>query len=814
MVLRHRDCKMASEQPVKKKLRRADESEATDEPDFIHNLAETGMRTDLSALHLSLPSHISDEVTLNTVNIQRHGVNKAVFRTDNSGGESDRIEDSEILMCSRVENNEVDILGDKNDEKSRLYSNSSTNISIYDSCKTESESINTSIQPAPDIVSSGFVKSSPASNSSLVKTTITTNHSSLSKESKFSCIVIDSCVVQSSDLQNNCIDNQMIVEDFTSQLAQNDLSSDDGNMNTDSFQSYLVTQCLCGVPETVLCKPFEGQKITDKNGTRVAALNEWPVSNILQFLSNLQLLFDVYLKQNNKGYICSRIAEICDALVQNEQGLVEQIISLCDANNKYVNYLSARVLSSFLIIAKTSVNNEWLETLVNYISVENLDFIKVNFALEVIKRVVEWKDFEIHNLDASSNSGGSTESTQARINCTMLPYTDPESFDTSSIKGLIIKSLESKWPELIGKVQNLISQNSSIQSQTCILTFLALWESTISVKANLSVIDTKPFYAQLENFVSLLNSSLPPIIWKQLLSLYNEVLCYGSTLALQDMLPEDTCQLAHLIVRHVKDFRLLDSLPYRRSDGYTVNSFVGTIVSTQATQTTIDKTLLQKMVLLVLKSVAVTIKETRSDSSDSSVGSDDYDFYQDMQLIERSIRDVLKKVDVFIKNSLDFHPETPFSKVLVHLFSDQDDYLIEAMVCTLDITVGISYHNAVFPDLISMLNPIHSFIEFLKIVSHDPDVLLDYLVSNETCFLLYLLRFLKYVRRNWSKFVNSCYEGGTSRVNELDNTMTVLIRLKIQISRLVSKQLFPYNINPVLKLLGSCESLYEGNEYS
>ncbi|GJQ77805.1 lin [Trypoxylus dichotomus] len=454
---------------------------------------------------------------------------------------------------------------------------------------------------------------------------------------------------------------------------------------------------------------------------------------------------------------------------------------------------------------------------------DNLDLFQ-NYLIKqclcaISERTLQWKDVEIHVLEESQScrDGASTSSSEhtERSTCTTVTYSDSDSYDTSAIKGLIIKGLESKWPELINRIQYLISHNDCVESQTCILTFLALWESTISVKANLSVIDTKPFYTHLEVFVGLLHNALPPIIWKQLLSLFNEVLCYGSTLALQDMLPDDTCQLAHLVVRYVKDFRLLDCLPFRRNEGLTVHSFVGTIASSQATQTNIDKTLLQKLVLLVLKSVAITIKETRSDSSDSSVGSDDFDFYQDMQLIERSIRDVLKKVDVFIKNSLDFHPETPFSKVLIHLFSDQDDYMIESMVCTLDITVGISYRNAVFPDLISMLNPVFSFIEFLRIVSHDSDILLDYLINNETCFLLYLLRFLKYVRRNWSKFVNSCCDSSaTTRDNELDNTMTVLIRLKMQINRLVAGNLFPYNINPVLRLLEVCEGLYEGNEYS
>lgn len=592
--------------------------------------------------------------------------------------------------------------------------------------------------------------------------------------------------------------------------------AEDGAAKLDSFHRCLVRQCLCEVSENVLRKTFEGHQVTDANGPRTATLFEWPPGKILQFLSNLQLLFDVYLRQSDRGKACARIAGICDTLVRNEHCLVEQVISLCDMQNKYVNYLSARVLSSFFVIAKTQVNNEWLETVVRFLTAE--DYAKMSFALEVIKRVVEWKDVEVHVLEESQvvdMAGTSSQTVEEEITCTTVQFVDSESYDTSAIKSLIINSLQLRWPDLIQKIQHLISHNDTVQSQTCILTFLALWESMISVKANLSVIDTKPFYAHLETFVGLLHStSLPPLIWKQLLSLFNEVLCYGSTLALQDMLPDDTCRVAHLVVRYVKDFRLLDSLPYRRSDGFTVNSFVGTVPSTQPLQSNADRTLLQKMVLLVLKSVAVTIKETRSDSSDSSVSSDDNDFNQDMQLIERSIRDVLKKVDVFIKNSLDFHPETAFSKVLVHLFSDQDDYMIEAMVCTLDITVGISYHNAVYPDLLVMLNPVHSFIEFLKIVSHDSGVLLDYLVSNETCFLLYLLRFLKYIRKNWQKFVHSCYEGSAARTNDLDNTMTVLIRLKMQISRLVDKQLFPYNINPVLRLLRSCESLYEGNEYS
>ncbi|XP_066254288.1 protein lines [Euwallacea similis] len=719
MVLRQRETTMSSDQPVKKKPKRGNSSDA-DETDFIHSLHDSEVQSDLQALHLSLSPDVNeDEITLNSVNLEYNGKN--------------------FLVASDSELEKSVSESEQSEPRSELTSSASI----------QSDSF--SIPPAPNI---------------------------------------------NSDLRN---------EPGSSESPA--ISTGDSTLN--EFQQSLIRQCLCGVSETILCQPL--QQLPRVLGNESIILLEWDDSKVLQFLSNLQLLFDVFLKQNNKGFICSKVIANCEMIIYNRYNLIEQIISLCETRNKFVHYLAARVLSSFLITAKTNINNEWLETMIGFLTSESLNYPKMNFSLEVIKRVVEWKDIEIHVLEDTDSQEAPSN---VNANCETVPFRDAESFDTSAIKGLIIKSLESKWPDLIAKIQNMILNNSSIEIQTCSLTFLMLWERIISVKANLSVIDIKPFYAHLETFVALLNNNLPAIIWKQLLSLFNEVLCYGSTLALQDMVPDDTCQLAHLIVRYVKDYRLLDSLPYRTEPGSTVNSFVGTIPSIEASQSNVDRTLLQQMVLLVLKAVAVTVKETRSDSSDSSVGSDDFDFYQDMQLIERSIRDVLKKVDAFVKNASDFHPETPLCNTMVHLFSDQDNYLIESMVSTLDISVGISYRNAVFPDLAVLLNPIHSFIEFLKIVSHDSDVLLDYLVGSETCFLLYLLRFLKYTRRNWAKFVSSCGEGNTSRSNELDDTMAVLIRLKMQINRLVSRDLFPYNINPILRLLTMCENLYDGNEYS
>lgn len=116
-------------------------------------------------------------------------------------------------------------------------------------------------------------------------------------------------------------------------LEQTAVSYDDASF--DIFQDYLIKQCLCAITDATLRKPFEGPQVTETNGiTRPASLSEWPSKRILEFLSKLQLLFDVYLKQNNRGFICSRIVHVCDQIIRNECNLIEQIISLCDLGDR------------------------------------------------------------------------------------------------------------------------------------------------------------------------------------------------------------------------------------------------------------------------------------------------------------------------------------------------------------------------------------------------------------------------------------------------------------------------------------------------
>lgn len=713
-------------------------------------------------------------------------------------------------------------------------------------------------------------------NNNLASSSNTSTNSSSGNSSKGS---------SSSPSTSSFSSTTSIDETANSNGNDSDVSVHEHNESTEWLEALQTRQCLCGISETTARRPFLRYL---QHTAELEPLDEWSSETVLKFLSSLQTFFDIYLKQNRRGNICSKSMELCESLISGSGGgIVDDVLQLCNkrlqqphADTKFVLHLSSRVISYYLIIVKDDMDHKWLKKIVdNLFMFESLNEIairKINFSLDIIKCIIEFKDMDEHPLDQddaeeedeyvpppslalppiennyfaqqyfNSDAAGPSTATPRLLfgdvvdssaaphhvknlpdDCHFVTLTDSESFDTTEIKRETIKILENKWPALVQTMSKLIANHRSVYADTCALTFLELWENIISVKTNLSVVETQPFHAQLDKFETLLCTHLPPIVYKQILALFNEALCYGSTLALQDLLPDETCSLAHQIVRHVKDFRILDFLPRQRLDNvggfggetckqieYETNNFT-TIKWPPQPQAplTFDRTLLQKMTLLVLKAVAVTVKEIRSDSSDSSIDSADYDAFQDMLLIERSIRDVMKKLETFIKNTMEFHPETHLSKILIHLFSDQDDYLVEAMVCTLDVTAGISFRNNAFPELVAMLNPVYTFLEFLKMISNSSDLLLDLLVSNETCFLLYLLRFLKYIRINWAGFVQSC-QSVTFGNNCLDDTMSVLIRLRLQISRLVAKSLFPYDISPILRLLESCESLYEGNELS
>lgn len=548
------------------------------------------------------------------------------------------------------------------------------------------------------------------------------------------------------------------------------------------LQEHLLQNCLCALPEDTLQTLFWWFHSTDDLWSDVTV--DWNRDRVLMLVTCVQLICELTIKQYGQGRVCPRLAEIRDALTQTETKVIDFLIELADYPDSFVLFAASRALTSFFAIMDAQVDQRGLEKLTDILE-EGARPCKMSFSLEILKRLRKWSRFDRHPLEDSPPE-------DKRSPPTCHPLSVPrEEFSCAEVKCLCIKSLVPKWPSIVTRFDNLIRTDCK-RYQSSVIAFLNLWQAIVAVKSNISPVELEPFKINLNCYVSLLSSNTPAIVWKPILDLFNEFLCYGTTLALQEELDEKACELAHVIVRGVKDRQLLNAVPYKESsDGFGGSGNEG------------DKVLLMKVVLLILKAVAVTVKETRYDSSsDSSVGSEVEDADADMAVIERSIRDVIKKLDNFIKAHVYFHPEARLAEWLVQLCTDQDDYLVESMVCCLDVAVGLCYRNNALPDLRRDLNPSVTFLQFLQVVAFDWKPLLDLLTSNETCFLLYLMRVLKYILRYFDEFLYTCGE------RKIRDVRSFLNGLKRSIERFVSMNWITYNITPVVRLLVKCEELF------
>ncbi|XP_061669410.1 protein Lines homolog 1 isoform X2 [Syngnathoides biaculeatus] len=178
--------------------------------------------------------------------------------------------------------------------------------------------------------------------------------------------------------------------------------------------------------------------------------------------------------------------------------------------------------------------------------------------------------------------------------------------------------------------------------------------------------------------------------------------------------------------------------------------------------------------------------------------------------------------------------------VLPLLFGEQDDDMMEAAKAALLIFLRLRDDSApVGTACVAGCNPHCHFLFLLDGVSADHRILLDFLISTETCFLDYLVRYLRYLRTDPRGFTASCRrldaggrsasvsgvrlvdyddsdeeasgtspdrersrsEAATSSGDALGRALACLVRLHRLLARLRDKKLFPYKADSLLKLL-------------
>jgi len=619
----------------------------------------------------------------------------------------------------------------------------------------------------------------------------------------------------------------------------------------ESIETCFIQGCLCPVQDDELETYIQLCQLKLPTKASIAAgtykLNQERIYTLL-FLSFITWTGDTFHRQLTRGEVCCGIKKALHLLLQRQgsETALQKTVNLLKVKDNNVVYSASQALITILplchcgqdisipaseavlrrmvhdlVASSPSPTSSSLLDLMAPGEVASLDLTPPPQAPPSPPPTVPNEDLGYQSwimvvfsglLRHGGDGGGGDgdESQDGNPLCVSIPVEEELLCQETQIKCLVIRNIEPYWSQITTNLHNYLRQMGSSSTsptsppaQLYLCEGFKVWKFLISVKANLSFVDSRCFTAHLPSSLPLLHATTPGPVWRAVLDTVSECLCYGSTLGLQTVAPEEPCQLAHNLIRLVRFNSFLSRVPHKASTG-----FGGSAGSGDSAE--YDKGLVQKIVLLVLKCVALTVREARCESSsgesDSSMSSHESESScddSDMILIERNMMAMYKSLDFWVKAALPILPDQSLQDSALHLLSEQDDVLVEGMLCLLDTHVALYMpgKQQQIPGLLN-INPTKCFMSFLGIVNHDASVLLDFLVSNETCFLLYILRYLKYVVKDFDGFVRSC-DGGYAEV------IKVLVDLKASVTKLVKKSLFPYNIQPVCRLLEKVEFLHQ-----
>lgn len=125
------------------------------------------------------------------------------------------------------------------------------------------------------------------------------------------------------------------------------------------------------------------------------------------------------------------------------------------------------------------------------------------------------------------------------------------------------------------------------------------------------------------------------------------------------------------------------------------------------------------------------------------------------------------------------------------------------------------------PGIEAALSPHALFGALLRSFGYDHSVLLDFLIGDETCFLEYLLLYLKLLRRDFAQLTQAATETASVAASvsvsesacacasafDLRAVCACLLRLSQSIERSQAKGVFPYDAKPLLRSLAAVATL-------
>ncbi|NXY21309.1 LINES protein, partial [Atrichornis clamosus] len=301
-----------------------------------------------------------------------------------------------------------------------------------------------------------------------------------------------------------------------------------------------------------------------------------------------------------------------------------------------------------------------------------------------------------------------------------------------------------------------------------LISFIDLLEALLASRTELELPlrCQRILFLKVSYVLNLISSSIPYVIKKKLILLLKKCVLYksrddgksGSLFLQTPSLGEDMLALSNAVLQ-VVNLTWLNQIPLCGKSSYFGSSEAAPGDDSQDAS---DQTVLRALSLVVLKALEFKV---HSSTTEAEIKGD----------FESSMSQLLVFWRSHIKPSPQSHPVVHHCEWLSLIFIEQDDDMWEAAKALLLIYLKFDRLRHDAADNLSQkeqeswnfrmhaggYNPHCIFLFFLEKIAFDSTVLLDFLISSETCFLEYLVRYLKLLGKEWHQFVDVCNHFGT-----------------------------------------------------
>ncbi|NWH67200.1 LINES protein, partial [Geococcyx californianus] len=296
-----------------------------------------------------------------------------------------------------------------------------------------------------------------------------------------------------------------------------------------------------------------------------------------------------------------------------------------------------------------------------------------------------------------------------------------------------------------------------------LISFVDLLEALLASRTELELPlrCQRALFLKVSYVLNLISSPVHYLIKKKFIMLLKKSVLYksredtkgGSMFIQNPSLYEDMLALSNAVLQ-VANLTWLDQIPLSERISY----FGGSEAPPGGDAAGgCDQTVLRALSLVVLKALEF---KCQSSATAAEIKGD----------FQTSMSQLLIFWKSHLRSSPQPHPLVHHCEWLSVIFIEQDDDLWEAAKALLliylkfdrlqhDIAANSSQKEEETWNIFthaSGCNPHCIFLFFLEKIAFDSTVLLDFLISSETCFLEYLVRYLKLLRKDWHQFVDVC----------------------------------------------------------